>query len=447
MTNVQQVTATIKEATETVVRNRIVVLIVFAVALAVATVFVHNLQRQYVAGANVLVVNGNTRDDPTLSSPDLPSIATSTVVLERLTKDLGLDVPLLAIKKRLTVKAPAFKSSIMRIEYTDSSSDRAATIANGVADELTRYYGEISTSRYDADLRALNAELSTQTDRIRAISKEMQARGGSAVTAVDDKGNDPTAGRLAALETDRELARAAMQGDAAAASSLGTDPTLRAKVERRDVLQNDERYRQLVAAAALSHLQLANARAVFTDKYPALPALATKSKSLDAAVAREAERALSAADAYSPSLAAADAEQRKASALVVADRAKVEALGSLIASERGRLAAQTPLEVLRLQRDAAQTEYLSISARRATALANRADALSLGSVVVVDRAIASEVQVGLGRNSLAAVLTLLIVAISIGSAFLFDAVNPRLRRTAQIEDLYGRPVIATIGRM
>ncbi|MBD5654024.1 MAG: hypothetical protein IAI50_02445 [Candidatus Eremiobacteraeota bacterium] len=447
MTNVQQVQSTMKDAGDTIWRNRIVVLVVFAILLGCSSVFVHNLQRQYVAGANVLVVNGNTRDDPTLSSPDLPSIATSTVVLDRMAKNLDLDIPLLTIKKHLTVKPPAFKSSIIRIEYTDSYSERAANGANGVADELTRYYGQISTSRYDADLGALNAELTRQTDRIKAITAQMQARGGSAVTAVDEKGNDPTAGRLTNLETDRELAKAALQGDIANTRSLGTDAGLRAKIVRRDVLESDQRYRQLLGAASSSALAVANAKAVYTGKYPALPALVTKSKSLDSAVDGEARRALSAPDAYSPSIVAAEAEQRKAAALTVADRAKVDALTSLIASERQRLNAQTPLEVLRLQKDAAQADYMAISSRRATALANRADALSLGSVVVVDRAIASEVQTGLGRNALAVVLTLLILGLSLGSAFVAELFNPRLRRAAQIENLYGRPVIATIGKM
>jgi hypothetical protein len=38
------------------------------------------------------------------------------------------------------------------------------------------------------------------------------------------------------------------------------------------------------------------------------------------------------------------------------------------------------------------------------------------------------------------------LAVSIGSALLADIVNPRLRRVAQIETLYGKPVIATLGK-
>jgi hypothetical protein len=39
---------------------------------------------------------------------------------------------------------------------------------------------------------------------------------------------------------------------------------------------------------------------------------------------------------------------------------------------------------------------------------------------------------------------LLILVASIGSALLADLLNPRLRRVAQIEALYGHPVVATL---
>jgi hypothetical protein len=122
-------------------------------------------------------------------------------------------------------------------------------------------------------------------------------------------------------------------------------------------------------------------------------------------------------------------------------------LNTLIAGERSRQAAQTPLETLRLQLSAAQADYLTMSSHRATALANRADALSLGSAVVVDRAIGAEAQAGLGVHSLEAILALLSLALAFGSAFLADHFNPHMRRVAQIESLYGRPVVATLGRM
>jgi capsular polysaccharide biosynthesis protein len=447
MTNAQNLTAKVNTAYKSVSRNRVVVVLVFLALLAVSTLVIRNVQQQYVAGANVLVVNGNTRDDPTLSSPDLPAIATSTIVLDRVEQALHLDVPLLTIKKHLAVKVPAYRTSILRVEYSDSDAARAAQIANGVADELTRYFRQISTARYDADLAALDTELSKQSRRIKEISSEMQAHAGSAVTSVDDKGNDPVASRLTDLLTARELAQATLHGDVANADSSGAIAANSVKAFRHDVLLNDQRYHDLLATASSSELALAVARTAYTENNPEVSSLERKVKALDASLERERRSALAAPDAYSPTLAASEADRSKAEAQVIADQAKVVALNTLIAGERSRQAAQTPLETLRLQLSAAQADYLTMSSHRATALANRADALSLGSAVVVDRAIGAEAQAGLGVHSLEAILALLSLALAFGSAFLADHFNPHMRRVAQIESLYGRPVVATLGRM
>ena len=100
---------------------------------------------------------------------------------------------------------------------------------------------------------------------------------------------------------------------------------------------------------------------------------------------------------------------------------------------------------MKLQRDAAQADYLTLSSRRTAALADRAEALSLGSVVVVDRAVKADTAVvGLGRKSLAVVTAALVLAFALGIAFLAEMLDPRLRRADQIESLYGTPLIATL---
>jgi capsular polysaccharide biosynthesis protein len=441
------VSAAVKDGLDVVRRNLTLVVAVFAVLAALAVFALMHIPRQFVAGANVLVVNGNTRDDPTLSSPDLPSIATSTVVLDRVVKALHLDLSLLTIKKHLSVKPPAYRSSIIRIEYADENPTTAALLANGVADQLTRYYGEISTSRFDADLRALDHQLARESARIHAIALELEARGGSAAAPVDDKGADPNAGRLESLQTDLELAKSTLDGDSAALAGAGAAAASSSQAARHEILQNDESYKELQAEISRSAIQLADDQVTYTNDYPEVVSLRTRIKRLDQALAQERSRALQADDAYSPTEAMNAQEQDKDNALVVGDRAKVAALGRLVASEQHRQAAETPLDALRLQWQAAQAEYLSISAHRATELSERADALSLGSAVVVDRAISSEVQVGLGRKSLAAVLMLLALTIAFGSAYLADALNPKMRRAAQIESLYGLPVVAKFGNV
>jgi capsular polysaccharide biosynthesis protein len=440
--------ARVTEVYDSIRRNAVLVAAVFVVMLAASAAYVRFAPRQYVAGANVLVVNGNTRDDPTLSSPDLPSIATSTVVLEHARADIKLDVPLQEMKRRLTAKPPPFKSSILRIQYTDSDGARAALVANAVADELANYYRDISKSRYDADLAGLNAELRKQSDRIREIDREVGPNlrslleTGDARSATLDGGGNANGNDPQSPARERQLAKATLQGDEARLDALRIDAQTKSAIARKDILEKDALYQSLTAAVATDSATLARYRALYQPDFPGLIELERKVANLNAAVAAEEQRALTSSDAFSPTLLAAQGEERKAEAVVEADRARLAALDQFVVKER---AHGTSFASLRLERDAAKENYLAISARIAAALANRADALSLGSVVVVDRAIDSETQIGLSRRLLSIVLALLILAASIGSALLADLLNPRLRRAGQIETLYGKPVIATLG--
>lgn len=277
------------------------------------------------------------------------------------------------------------------------------------------------------------------------IDAKVRASGFVPTGSTDDKGNASASNQLESLKTERQLANAAMEGDKSLLSAITTDAASRLKTLRREVLATDVRYHDLLQAASMSEVQLASDRAVYTSHYPGLPALEKKVRFLDSSVDQEARRVLLSPDASSAALESLDVEQHKVEATLVADRAKIAAFDNLIASENARLDALPPIALLQLERSAAQAEYLSISGHRATALANRADALSLGSVSVVDRAIATEVQNGLSHKMLIALLILLSIIVACGSAFLAEALDPRLRRLSQIETLYGHEVIATLG--
>ncbi|MDB5039632.1 MAG: hypothetical protein JWN27_358 [Candidatus Eremiobacteraeota bacterium] len=443
MTGIKRFTESGQHALTTVWHYRLLVAVVFVILMAISFVFVSNIPRQYVAGANLLVVNGNTRDDPTLSSSDLPSIATSTVVLSRMEAAIRINTPLAQVKRHIVVKQPPFKSSILRIEYTDSQPERAMLVANAVAEELTSYYRQTSTARFDDDLTALDAEMTKQRERTRQLGLQVGGKGVNA--AISAKGAETIAARFSDLEMNRAMAAATLEGDIANLNGSRKNLQRQTNMVRYEILHGDPMYQSLQTSAATSSVQLANDRAAFTAAHPGLPALEDRVKSLNSALNAEARRALTSSDAFSPSLAAMRTEQQKAQALVEADRAKLAAVNSLLAVDGRRAQAFPSIEVLRLERDGAQAAYLSLAARRATALANRADALSLGSVSIVDRAIVSDSPIGLGRGRLLVMIGLLVVALAIASAFIADQFNPRLARTSQVEDLYGHPVVATLG--
>jgi uncharacterized protein involved in exopolysaccharide biosynthesis len=377
----------------------------------------------------VLIVNGNSRNDPTLSSPDLPSIVGGTNVLERVQRKLGLTTTLVTMKKNLVAKPPAYRSGIMRIQYTDSDRDRAAMVVNGVADELASYYTELSTARYDADLHALDVEISKQKKRLGSIDAQLSARGGEYLATDDDQAGGSSGVQIGALESQRSLAHADLQGDIARAqaASMGA---------RGDVLLGDALYQQLQASLTKASADLADARSRYTAQYPGLPALQNRVDSLKAAVAQEA--------AKSRSDAGATPDEVKAQGSIGADRAKVDALDEQFAAENQRRSVAGPLELLVLERQQVLHEYQSIAAHRATLLADRVDALSLGSVEVVDRAIPGEAQSGPGPIRLTLIAAFFMSLVAFGSAFLADQLDPRLRRVAQIEGLYGKPLIAIL---
>jgi capsular polysaccharide biosynthesis protein len=444
MTKLRAASEQFKDGCDVIWRRRIVVMVTFFGLVAAALLLQTFLPRTFEAGANVLVVNGNTRSDPSLTSTDLPSIATSTVVLDRVRAKLHLQIPLTEMKRNVKAKSPPFHSGIMRIAYADQQPDRAVSVANGIADELTQYYREVSTERYDENVRDLDAALDDQKDRLRLIDSRLQTQAGGTAVPSDAKASDSIAGRIADLEAQRALANASLAGDVAQLTLVHGDTATRDKMARYEILQNDPLYRNLSAGASKDAAQLAFDQASYTKLYPGLPGLTAKVRSEQMALDAEAQRAMRAPEAYSPSAAAAGTDLRRAQAAVETDRAKVAALDSLIDKGRAQLSALPPIQLLQLERDAAQADYLSLSGHRATVLASRAEALSLGSVVVVDRAIRTESQVGIGRTRLALLATAIILLIALASAFAAEQLDPRLRRAEQMEDLYGKPVIATL---
>lgn len=424
---------------------------VFIVLMLGSLAVIYIIPRTYRASANLLIVNGNTRSDPTLQPPDLPAIATSARVLERVRIMLNLKTTVKAMKSRLAAKAPPFKSAIMRLDYTDSSPVRAALVANAVADELARTYDRLSKSRYQEDVGALDAELATQKSRIEHMNATLVAHGESAQgPTTDDKTGDTIshepADGLPDLELQRAITKATLQGDISRAHAVAVDPKTRLNLQRRDLLQNDTLYRALLNSANSAQAQLADLRAQYTERYPALRPLKAKIKSLNAAVAREAARAASSPYAYSPTTEEAVSAQRNADALVAADRAKFDALNEQIALRTRPTREAAAMILVRLQRDAALAAYRAIAARRAGSLADRADVLSLGSVVVVDRASASDAQASISTNRLIATFALLATLLALVAAFIADQLDPRLTRVAQIEALYGTPVVATFAK-
>jgi len=439
----------IKSALDIIRARQLIVLATLVIGVVVAFFAFHFVPRTYQAASQVLIANESDGRDPTVTSLDLPSVATSTVVLSRVLDDLKIPVTLTSLKK--SIKASVGQhSSIMDISYQDVSPDRAVAVPNAVADELARYYSSISSSRATEDVQKLDATLQEAQKRLQTINEQLASATTQGPFLGTEKPLEALTGRLDELETQRALANATLNGDQAAAGALSASSSTMSRIARHEILQSDDFYHQLASGTSKDAAQLAFDRAEFTDRFPGLRSLSQKVQSEQAFVKAEQRRMLASPDAYSPSQSQSTMDKAKAEAIVTGDHARVTELDGLIATTRARLVAfpqaSTRFTWLRLQQAAAQADYLALSGRRTAAVANRAEALSLGSVVVVDRAVrANTTVVGLGRKQLALATALLIFSLAICMAFLADVLDPRLRRAEQIERLYGSPLIGTLG--
>src|SRR6185312_11609563 len=111
----------------------------------------------------------------------------------------------------------------------DSDPNRATRIVNGVADELAKYYTELSTARYDADLQALDVEISKQKKHLESIDKQLKAQGDEDLATDDGSAAASSGSQVGALESQRAAASADLQSDMAHAQAASIDAS-------RDVL-------------------------------------------------------------------------------------------------------------------------------------------------------------------------------------------------------------------
>ena len=438
----------IARAVDVIARQRIWFISALAVGLVAILAVLTLVPKTYEATARVLVVAANNARDPSIASIDLPSVATSTAVLSAVREKLGLPLDLLLLKKSVKARVSA-KSSMMEIGYRDKVADRAVAVPNAIADELVTYYDSLSSSGSDVTIHKLDVAIDAVQERLRVIddAKARQAKLHPFVQS--DKALDDATSKLDDLTNQRKLAAAALAADVAQRDAISGDPTLQSKVVRHEKLLNDPTYRELSTNIAKDEAQLAFDKAQFTEDNPELKVLEKKVSAERSLSGAHVESTLASADAFSSSEASSALQLRKADAAIVGERARLAAIDSLLAGATGRLhdtlGAGVFAERLKLQQDAGKADYLTLTGRRAAAVASQAEALSLGSLVVVDRAVRADTAVvGLGPARLGVVMAVFALALAIAVAFLADAFDSHLSRVDQIERFYGVPVLALI---
>jgi capsular polysaccharide biosynthesis protein len=413
----------------------------------VALMFLRNfIPSTYGATARVLTVNDTTSQEP--PAIDLPGLATSSVVLGRVIDKLQLPMSLTELRDRVSARVLQ-RSNLMEIGFRDASADRAVAVPNAVADELSKYYNQISTKRYDQSVAGLDASIAAEHSHLNDLAQRIQAASTGDAFIGSDTALDTITEQLNDLETQRGVAYSSLVGDKAAEQASDGQAPAVSRLVASQILQSDPLYRKAHDAAARDAAQLAYDQSQYTSRYPGLAGEVAKVAAENAQLRVIAEHAMRAPDAYSQAQADGVVGHERAVALVAGDEAKVSALDSLIAEERSRLgdyaSSGAAVATLKAERDASVAELLALSQRRAQTIADRAEAYSLGYVVVVDRAVRADTELASGRTRISIVLAMLILALSFGVAWMLENMDPRLRHAGQVEDLYGQPIIASLG--
>jgi uncharacterized protein involved in exopolysaccharide biosynthesis len=168
----------------------------------------------------------------------------------------------------------------------------------------------------------------------------------------------------------------------------------------------------------------------------------------ESSVLTAAEKAAVAANpASSAAYANTVLAKRNAEAVAAGDRAKVAAIDGEIAAAQSSLrdlpGTGSTVNVLRAQRDAAKASYAATIARLTETQGNQAAADTLGSVALLDHAVAAAPRIP--RLAMDVIVAFLLIALTVTVGFVFDILDPGLRSPEAIEKLYGIPVISNLG--
>jgi uncharacterized protein involved in exopolysaccharide biosynthesis len=397
----------------------------------------------YKGEADLLVVSQALKDT-TLSDPDLPSIITSTAVLSRVIDRLKLDTDPVTLSKKVKTKLPA-KSSILELTYKDTDGVKAANVANAIADEAVSYFHDIATRGYADVLAALNKRIAQSKATIAEADKRLQHASANSGFASSDKALDDLTSQINDLQVQRGQINASLAADQATASALEKQLGDIRPIVRGEILQKDVVYQQVQTEVGRDTADLVSERASFQDSFPGLRALGQR-------VNRERDQANSAASVAiengageSPSYTQTVLDSERADGVVAADRERLRATDAQVADMQNHLrqvaGAGAVVGTLRAERDAALQQYITLTQRLSAAQGDAAQAASLGTLVVVSRAIP-------GTSLLWAWLLgigILVLALAVGAAYAFDAIDRRLWGNREIEHVYGRPILVEFG--
>jgi capsular polysaccharide biosynthesis protein len=424
-------------------RRRLVVIVTFVIALIALPFILAKVKPTYVATSHVLMVG---KDASIMPTADMESLTMSQTVIERTAKRFNLGADLSSVLAHVDAKASA-KSNVMPISFRAKDRKTSMLVTNGLAEETVRYYKELSGGQYDQMIAYLQGAAARQQERIRSIDLTLQRAAQHDTYVGSDTALETITTRIGDLQTARSAAYATLVSDEAIAAAQSAQPREIAGIVKNEVLVNNPYVQALRLGQARDAAQLQFQKSQFTDQFPGLPGMQEQVARETFALSSAEQAAVQGAPSSSASYAATVLARRNAEAVAAGDRAKVKAIDAQISAEESHLrdlpGTGSTVNVLRAERDAAKAAYASTIARLTDTRANQAAAGSLGSLVVIDRAIDASPRIP--RLAMDIIVAFILIALTLSVAYAVDALDPALRSPEAIEKLYGIPIIGNLG--
>lgn len=439
-------------------RQRVVVGAVLFIGFVVFG-FVVSKNRNFSATASILAVSSSAQEaavldpskDPTQSAialGDIPNLLASSTLIAQVGRDLHLTEAQIR-KLASSIKAKAsLGSDVLAISVTDTDPHRAIAEANTVEHELEKYVQQIATSRYDLLIKDLHAQLHDRRAALAIIDQQIDTVTSSDPYVNDTTGTNAISTRLVALQAQRDQLQATMRGDTSAAAIIAVRPGLTRELASQEIIKDDPVFQSLRTQYGKDLAQLNNERAGYTDKFPGLAGLSDEVTREGNSLADTQARA-TANPAKSAAYVSARLDDNKAQASVVSDQAQLAAVDSQIEAMQLHLdsshTANTSLASMRRERDAGNQAYAHLSDRLAAAEADRAQAGSINTIVLLDAATSASPTLLSRPPVIATALGVVFLWLAITLAFIADGADSRLRTRTTIEELYGSPVFTSVG--
>jgi uncharacterized protein involved in exopolysaccharide biosynthesis len=434
-------------------QRRYVFAAVFLVALLCSPFLAKIARPSYEATSELSYVgsgssqSASSLNNAILPASDLPELVMSADVIDRARKSAGIDTSIDDLRPTISVKSSPH-SNVVPIVVKSKDKSQALALANDLADSTVAQYKLLVESQYDDVLAQISGELQTDQTNISDIDAQLQrsVQADSAVGSADAL--DTISKNLADLASQRAAAYATYVGDRAAMSAQGVgsgDSGLSNAIQEQ-ILAADPMYQSLKTTQARDAANLASVTAGYTDAFPGLPGLKEKVAMEQTAADRAASDAIAQHPGNSATYAQVALTEHAAAALAAGDKARVDAIDQNIATQKAALRDLprygVAADILRTRRDSASNAYQQLLLRYQQTLVDRTQAAALGAAFVLDHA--TEATPRIPAFVLASLIVLFILALAIGSAYLAEALDPRIRTAVDVEDLYGAPRIGAV---